>query len=150
MLVGIPSKILKSVTTMAFNSYQIWADGTVIYDGDYDTPKPDGCAIGIPDKAIAWYQDNKYHRIDGPAVECASGDKFWYQNGEYHRIDGPAIEYINGTKYWFQNGKHHRIDGPAREYANGEKYWYIEGVCYFEHKYNIKMKTYHNEKEKEA
>ena len=109
--------------------YQIFSDGTVIYDDDLkqDTIYPDGCSIEIPTKSLRWFKNNKLHR-DG----------------------GPAAVYTDGTKHWFQNGKHHRIDGPAREYANGEKYWYIEGVCYFEHKYNIKMKTYHNEKEKEA
>ena len=48
-----------------------------------------------------------------------NGDKFWYQNGKYHRLDGPAIEHANGAKSWFQDGKRHRLDGPAIEYANG-------------------------------
>jgi len=86
-----------------------------------------------------WYQNGNCHRIDGPAVECASGFKFWYQNGKYHRIDGPAIEYVNGTKHWFQNGKYHRIDGPAIEYVNGDKYWYLDGECYTEHDYNTEI-----------
>jgi len=40
----------------------------------------------------------------GPAIEY-SGNKFWYQNNKLHRTDGPAIEYANGAKYWYQNGK---------------------------------------------
>ena len=34
-----------------------------------------------------------------------NGRKVWYQNGKYHREDGPAIEYANGSKEWFLNGK---------------------------------------------
>ncbi len=75
-----------------------------------------------------WYQNDKLHRLDGPAVERANGDKHWYQNGKLHRLDGPAAEYANGEKLWYQNDKIHRLDGPAAEYANGDKYWYIDDV----------------------
>ena len=75
-----------------------------------------------------WYQNDKLHRVDGPATEFADGDKHWYQNGERHRVDGPAIEYANGGKHWYQNGKLHRVDGPAIEYANGAKHWYQNGI----------------------
>ena len=34
-----------------------------------------------------------------------SGDRRWYQNDKLHREDGPAIEYANGKKEWYQNGK---------------------------------------------
>ena len=57
------------------------------------------------------------------------GDKFWYLNDKYHREDGPAIECADGTKYWYLNGKYHREDGPAVEYADGTKYWYLNGKC---------------------
>ena len=56
-----------------------------------------------------WYKDAKctiLHRENGPAVECADGDKFWHQNGDLHRTDGPAIEYASGTKRWYINGDH--------------------------------------------
>ena len=52
----------------------------------------------------------------------------WLQNDKLHRLGGPAVEYANGDKVWYQNGKRHRLDGPAAEYANGGKSWYIEGV----------------------
>ena len=29
-----------------------------------------------------WYLNDKLHREDGPAVECANGSKWWYLNGE--------------------------------------------------------------------
>ena len=78
-----------------------------------------------------WYKDAKCtirHRENGPAVECADGDKFWHQNGQRHRTDGPAIEWSYGTKSWWQNGQYHRTDGPAIERADGYKFWYIDGV----------------------
>lgn len=57
-----------------------------------------------------WYNEqHKLHREDGPAVEWNTGGKEWLQNGVYHRLDGPAIEcaynisyYINGI---YQNKK---------------------------------------------
>ena len=67
------------------------------------------------------------------------GDKYWYQNDKLHRLDGPAVEWANGSKVWCQNGKYHRLDGPAIEYANGNKYWYIEDVNYTEAEFNTKV-----------
>lgn len=82
---------------------------------------------------------NELHRLDGPAVEHANGDKSWFQNGERHRIDGPAIENSDGTKSWYQNDKLHRLDGPAVEWANGDKGWWIEGVYYTEEEFKEKI-----------
>ena len=42
-----------------------------------------------------------FHRDNGPAVECANGDRAWYKNGKRHRINGPAIELNNGDKEWY-------------------------------------------------
>ena len=58
---------------------------------------------------------------------CADGSKKWYQNGKYHRLDGPAIEDADGSKSWCQNGKYHREDGPAIEFSDGCKHWYKMG-----------------------
>ena len=85
-----------------------------------------------------WYKDAKctiLHRENGPAVECADGDKFWHQNGQRHRTDGPAIEWSYGTKSWWQNGQYHRTDGPAIERADGYKFWYINGEGMTEEKF---------------
>jgi hypothetical protein len=71
--------------------------------------------------------DNKFHRDDGPAVECSDGGKEWYQHGERHRDDGPAVEWASGTKVWYQHGKKHRDDGPAFEWADGTKEYYQHG-----------------------
>jgi hypothetical protein len=78
-----------------------------------------------PDGRKDWYRNGKYHREDGPAVECTNGTKEWYRNGELHRVDGPAVECATGIKDWWLNGKRHRVDGPAIEYSNGTKYWYL-------------------------
>ena len=52
------------------------------------------------------YQNNIFHRLNGPAVIFTTGNKYWYQNGLMHRLDGPAIECDRGThfEYWI-NGK---------------------------------------------
>ena len=52
-----------------------------------------------------WYLNDKLHREDGPAIECAAGYTAWYLNGKIHREDGPAIERADGSKYWFLNGE---------------------------------------------
>ena len=67
------------------------------------------------------------HRVHGPAIEWADGDKEWWLNGNIHRTDGPAIEYADGSKNWYLNGQRHRTDGPAMEWADGSKEWYLDG-----------------------
>ena len=58
------------------------------------------------DKTICWYNEKgQLHRLDGPAVEWASGDKSWWVEGKLHRLDGPAAEYANGSKEWWVEGK---------------------------------------------
>jgi hypothetical protein len=55
------------------------------------------------------------------------GTKFWYLNDKRHREDGPAVECANGSKFWYLNGKLHRKDGPATERTDGRKEWWIDG-----------------------
>ncbi len=76
---------------------------------------------------ICWYENGCLHRLDGPAVEFANGDKEWFKNGKLHREDGPAVEFHNGDKFWLINGKFHRNNGPAIEWRDGEKHWYKNG-----------------------
>jgi hypothetical protein len=33
-----------------------------------------------------------------------SGAKYWYDGDRLHRTDGPAIEYLAGGKEWWLNG----------------------------------------------
>lgn len=69
---------------MKYEEYQVWV---------------------YPDGDTHWHQNDRLHRVDGPAVEHTSGNKKWYQNGQFHRLDGPAIEYTDGYKEWWIKGK---------------------------------------------
>ena len=55
------------------------------------------------------------------------GNKRWYVHGQLYRLDGPAVERASGAKVWYVRGKLHRLDGPAIEYTNGYKAWYVNG-----------------------
>ena len=94
------------------------------------------------DRDKFYYKDKEmtiFHREDGPAAECADGDKYWYINDKLHREDGPAVEWANGYKSWYLNGKLHREDGPAIEYADGNKEWWINGEFLTEEQFKEKM-----------
>ena len=110
--------------------------GTIEWYQNDKLHRLDGPAFEDADGYKAWFQNNKLHRLDGPAIEWADGDKSWWQNGKRHRLDGPACEYANGSKSWCQNDKLHRLDGPALEYPDGEKAWYIEGKELTEEEFN--------------
>ena len=93
------------------------------------------------DKNIRWYNDkDQLHRLDGPAVENANGDKEWYVEGKLHRLDGPAVEWTDGFKAWYVEDKLHRLDGPAYESANGYKAWLVEGKELTEEEFNEYIK----------
>lgn len=65
----------------------------------------------------------------------------WYNDkDQYHRLDGPAIEYASGGKSWFVEGKCHRLDGPAVECSDGSKSWYVEGEYMTEKEFNAYTK----------
>ncbi len=97
-----------------------------------------------------WFKNNRFsedpnkspsdwgelHRVNGPAVEWANGDKSWWLNDKRHRTDGPAVEGASGAKYWYLNGMSHRVDGPAVELANGDKLWYLNGKNLNESEFN--------------
>ena len=59
----------------------------------------------LHDGTKEWRLNGRLHRINGPAVEYPSGNKFYYKNGKLHRDDGPAIELIDGSKFWYLNDK---------------------------------------------
>jgi hypothetical protein len=102
-----------------------------------------------------WYQNDKLHRFDGPAIETHDGMKYWYLSGKelteekWHEIytkktvlsiainkdtdkeiinqlDGLVID-INGEERWYQKGKLHNENGPAFIAVNGDKHWFING-----------------------
>jgi hypothetical protein len=93
------------------------------------------------DKTVRWYNDkDQFHRLDGPAIECAGRYKEWWVNDKLHRLDGPAVEYADGHKSWCVDGKRHRLDGPAIEGADGHKSWYVDGKEMTEKEFNEYIK----------
>jgi len=34
-----------------------------------------------------------------------SGNKFWFYKDKFHRLNGPAVEFANGTKSYWINGE---------------------------------------------
>jgi hypothetical protein len=82
----------------------------------YETEKPT-CTSFYGGSHTGWHLGKKWHRVDGPAVEFASGSKSWYINGLRHREDGPAVERYDGSKKWYLNGK----EMTEREHADATR-----------------------------
>jgi hypothetical protein len=91
--------------------------------------------VKVFDDKTEWYLNGKCHRVDGPAIEWANGDKEWWLNDNLHRVDGPAFEG-NGYRAWWLNNKRHRVDGPAVEWANGHKEWWLNGKSMTKKEFN--------------
>ena len=110
------------------------------HDGKFGTQHRDAVDIPLDDQPTMtvmedgtemWRLPNgKRHRLDGPAVEWADGDREWYANGSLHRLDGPAVEQVDGTRAWYVNGSLHRLDGPARTWPNDTQEFWIGGRRY--------------------
>ena len=96
----------------------------------------DGPAIEYASGSREWFVNGKRHRHDGPAIEWANGSKEWFVNGKRHRLDGPAIEWAYGSKGWWVDGKRHRLDGPALEWDDGSKEWWVDGKKLTEEQFN--------------
>lgn len=63
-----------------------------------------------------------------PTTIHADGTREWKNvEGKRHRLDGPAIEWATGSRNWFVNGVAHREDGPAYEDVTGYCEWWIQG-----------------------
>jgi hypothetical protein len=69
---------------------------------------------------------------EGIRREIDSGIIFWKDKKDnFHRIDGPAIFYADGDRDWYRHGLLHRDDGPAREWpSEGREEWYKDGEFY--------------------
>ena len=65
-----------------------------------------------------------------------------YRNhlGQRHRIHGPAVVWADGEKWWLQNDLLHRTDGPAVE-TDGYKHWYLNGERFTEAQWNERIKS---------
>ena len=46
------------------------------------------------------------HRTKGPAIILYNELKIWYQNNLYHKLDGPAWEDSDVRKDWYYKGKY--------------------------------------------
>ena len=69
------------------------------------------------------------------------GTRRYYNNlGQLHRLDGPAVEYADGDKYWYQNDQFHRTNGPAIMLADGRKWWYLNDRPLTEAEFNQAVK----------
>ena len=78
-----------------------------------------------------------YKTKDGYRIEDAEGGMAWYNRYHLlHRLDGPAVIKANGDKAWSVNGKYHRTDGPAIEWADGGEEWYIHDRKMTEEQFN--------------
>lgn len=85
----------------------------------------------IPERQnFRWYQHNELHRLDGPAVLFANGQREWWREGILHRQDGPALYKEGEEQYgeWWIDGDHHRDDGPAVTRRGGQQEWYSHGL----------------------
>ena len=83
----------------------------------------------VDDAGSTIYEDaqGRWHRTDGPAIECKDSAKYWYIHGKRHRTDGPSIIRASGTQVWNYNDLMHREDGPAVTYHDGVSF-YFHGV----------------------
>jgi len=80
--------------------------------------------------------EDKIHRLDGPALECLNGSKYWYINGNKHRNIDPYVEWSDGEKFWWFKGERHRVGGSFYSYS---KWWYIHGKEYIKQQYFNKV-----------
>lgn len=47
---------------------------------------------------------DRWHRINGPAMEWSNGDYVWCDNGAWHRYYGVSMRWNGYNSYWI-NGK---------------------------------------------
>jgi hypothetical protein len=85
-------------------------------DHDYETPEKPSFTRFCGGAYTGWHFERKWHRLDGPAVEFATGSKSWYIHGVRHRDDGPAVERYDGSKKWYLNG----IEMTEREHSRSQ------------------------------
>jgi len=87
-----------------------------------------GYQWGVPGKDIVYRNKaGQKHRIYGPAYISIKYDiEIWYKEDKFHRLDGPAIRHKKSL-VWYKEGKLHRLDGPAVSDPGGPKQYWIEG-----------------------
>ncbi len=102
-------------------------------------------SIEYDDGKCIWMINDKYHRLDGPAIENVNqsieaklikylppGEKPHYQvyfiDNIRNRLNGPTLVTTDAIA-WHVNGELHRLDGPARIYYSGNihQQYYLYG-----------------------
>ncbi len=73
-----------------------------------------------------YYNGDKLHRVDGPAIYVPGLAEHWYLNDKCHNPNGPAVVRADGYQAWWLNDKLHNPDGPAVVRADGSEFWYLD------------------------
>lgn len=76
--------------------------------------------ITVTKHGIGWYKNNLWYRENGPAWECADGNRSWYKNNQSHRLDGPALECSAGLKQWWIDGAYYTEEEFNKEIKAGK------------------------------
>lgn len=117
----------------------IWATGEIAYYKHGLLDRHPGPAVIKPYGAKYWYQQNKHHRINYPAIIGPNGTVSYLVNGLSHNPVGPSFvlakkditsprDLVRAWEIW---GRHHRLDGPSVEYADGTYECHLFGRSHF-------------------
>ena len=69
----------------------------------------------------------------------SDGERFYMDEEQrYHRIGGPALVKADGTAIWYYHGKRHSACGPAVTRPDGSEEYWIHGKRYSEKKWQTK------------
>ena len=99
----IPIDVLKYYDKDNSKLAIIKATGKIVHDNDKSV-----CSQITIEKLITL--DELYELTSGKFVRN-NGDIEYYQNGRFHRENGPAVEYVNGYKAWYKNGEYRSSRG---------------------------------------
>jgi hypothetical protein len=113
-----------------FTDAQLMSRISHLSDGQYDAT-----GIQIKDAGHRWEKGSQ--SITVIEQERGNQQETWESNNKYHRLDGPALIQWNkhGHKTleeWYKNGLLHRLDGPAKTswHTNGQlllEDWFVWG-----------------------
>ena len=72
-------------------------------DGEKVPPNFTGVVM-YPAGDKVWYLNGERHRIGNPAMITRTNTRFWFERDRYHRIDGAAVEWNDGGKWFYLDG----------------------------------------------
>ena len=92
---------------------------------------------------IVWRHKDKYHNMNGPAIEYFDGSYIYMKEGEFHREDeaGPAINDKRFGEKYYLNGELHCITGPAIISPTITSYW-LEGKIVRYDDWKVQVRKY--------